>query len=54
MALIDLKDVGLETIFYGQKTFCLVRGSLSWSETPYFHKGRPLRMVPKLPLSVEM
>ena len=27
--------------FHGQKTFCLVGGSLSWSETPYFHKVRP-------------
>ena len=25
-----------------------------WSETPYVHKGEPLRMVPKLPLSAEM
>ena len=44
----------LEITFYGQKTFRLVGGSLSWSETPYFHKGGPLRMVPKLPLSAEM
>ena len=43
----------LETTFHGQKTFCLVGGSLSWSETPYFHKGGPLRMEPKLPLSDE-
>ena len=28
-------------------------GSLNWSETPYFHKGGPLRMEPKLPLSAE-
>ena len=27
--------------FHGQKTFCLVGGSLSWSETPYFHKVGP-------------
>ena len=27
----------LETTFQGKKTFCLVKGSLSWSETPYFH-----------------
>ena len=33
----------LETTFHGQKTFRLVGGSLSWSETPYFHKGGPLR-----------
>ena len=37
-----------------KKTPRLVGGSLSWSETPYFHKGGPLRMVPKLPLSAEM
>ena len=34
----------LETTFHGQTTFRLVGGSLSWSETPYFHKGGPLRM----------
>ena len=44
----------LDTILHGQKTFRLVRGSLSWSETPHFHKGGPLQMVPKLPLSAEM
>ena len=44
----------LETIFHDKKTFRLVRGSLSWSETPYFHKGEPLRMVPKLPLGAKM
>ena len=44
----------LETAFHGQKTNRLVRGSLSCSETPYFHKGGPLRMVPMLPLSAEM
>ena len=44
----------LETIFYGQTTFRLVGGSLNWSETPYFHKGGPLGMVPMLPLSAEM
>ena len=38
----------LKTTFHGQKTFRLVTGSLSWSETPYFHKGGPLRMGPKL------
>ena len=27
----------LETIFHGKKNFGLVGGSLSWSETPYFH-----------------
>ena len=40
-----------ETTFHGQKTFRLDEGSLSWSETPYFHEGGPLRMGPKLPLS---
>ena len=44
----------LETTFHGKKTFRLVGGSLSWSETPYFHKGGPLRMVPMLPLSAEI
>ena len=44
----------LKTIFYGQTTFCLVGGSLNWSETPYFHKGGLLRMVPNLLLSAEM
>ena len=44
----------LENIFHGQKTFRLVGGSLSWSETPYFHKGGPLQMGPKLPLSAKM
>ena len=44
----------LETTFQGKKTFCLVKGSLSWSETPYFHKGGPLWMVPQMPLSAEM
>ena len=44
----------LETTFHGQKTFRLVGGSLSWSETHYFHKGGPLRMGPKLPLSAKM
>ena len=44
----------LETTFHGRKTFRFVGGSLSWSETPYFHKGGPLRMVPKLPLSPEI
>ena len=44
----------LETIFHGQKTFGLAGGSLSWSETPYFHQGGPLRIVSKLPLSAEM
>ena len=29
-------------VFHGQKTFSLVGRSLSWSETPYFHKGGPL------------
>ena len=29
----------LETTFHGQKTLRLVRGSLSWLETSYFHKG---------------
>ena len=29
----------LEATFHGQRTFCLVGESLSWSETPYFHKG---------------
>ena len=31
----------LETTFHGQKTIRLVRESLSWSETPYFHMGGP-------------
>ena len=44
----------LETIFHGQRTYRLVGGSLSWPETPYFQKGGPWRMVPKLPLSAEM
>ena len=44
----------LETICHGQQTFRLVRGPLSWSETPYFPKGGPLQMVPMLPLSAEM
>ena len=44
----------LETTFGGQKNFPFGRGILSWSETPYFPKGGPLRMVPKLPLSAEM
>ena len=44
----------LETIFHGQTSFHLVEGSLNWSETPYFHRGGPLPMVPKLPLSAEM
>ena len=44
----------LKTIFHGQKTFHLAGGSLSWSETPYFHKGGPLLKMPKLPLSAEM
>ena len=39
---------------FAQKTFRLVGGLLSWSETPYFHKGGLLQMVPKLPLSAEM
>ena len=43
----------LEITFHGQ-FFCLVGVSLSWSETPYFDKGGPLQMVPKLPLSAEM
>ena len=43
----------LETTFYGQKTFSLVEGSQSWSETPNFHKGGPLGMVPKVPQSAE-
>ena len=30
-----------ETTLHGQTTFRLVGGSLSWSETPYFHKGGP-------------
>ena len=34
-----------------ETTFRLVGGSLSWSEKPYFHKGVPLQMVPKLSLS---
>ena len=42
----------LETTFHGQEIFCLMGASLSWSETPYFHKGG--RMGPKLPLSAEM
>ena len=29
----------LETTFQGKKTFCLVKGSLSWWEMPDFHKG---------------
>ena len=33
----------LETTFHGQKTFRLVGGSLSWSETPYFYKGVPYK-----------
>ena len=33
-------------LFMVKKTFRLVGGSLSWSETPYFHKGGPLRMGP--------
>ena len=37
----------LKTIFHSQKTFHSVGGSLSWSETPYFHKGGPLQMAPK-------
>ena len=38
MAIIPKCILGmLETIFHGQKTSCLVGGSLSWSETPYFH-----------------
>ena len=44
----------LETTFHDLKTFRLVRGPPSWSEVPYFHKGGPLQMVPKLPLSAEM
>ena len=43
----------LETTFHGQTTFRLVWGSLNWSETPYFHKGGPFRMVPKLPLAAK-
>ena len=30
--------LGMLDHFHGQETFCLVRGSLSCSETPYFHK----------------
>ena len=37
----------LETIFNDKKTFRLVGGSLSWSETPYFYKGGLLQIVPK-------
>ena len=37
----------LETILHGQTIFRLAGGSLNWSETHYFHKGGPLRMVPK-------
>ena len=38
----------LETTIHGKKkTF----QSLSWSETPYFHKWGPLQMMPKMPLS---
>ena len=44
----------IETTFHSQKTFPLVWGSLSWSETPYFHKEGPFRMGPKLPLSAKM
>ena len=44
----------LETIFHGQTTFRLFVGSLNWSETPYFHKGGPLQMGPKMPLSAKM
>ena len=44
----------LDTIFHGQQTFGLVRGSLSWSKTPYFHKGGPLRMAQKLAVSAEV
>ena len=45
----------LETIFHGEKNFPFGRGiGLSWSETPYFHKGGPLLKMPKLPLSAEM
>ena len=44
----------LETIFHGKTTFRLVGRSLSWSETPYFHKGGPLQMGPKLPLSAKL
>ena len=29
----------LENSFHGQKSFRLVGGSLSWSETPFFSKG---------------
>ena len=43
----------LDTIFQGQKTFCSVGGSLSWSEMPYFYKGGPLQMVQELPLSAK-
>ena len=34
-------------LLQGQETFRLVGGPLSWSETSYFHKGGPLRMVPE-------
>ena len=45
----------LETTFRGKKkNIRLVGGSLSWSKTPYFHKGGPLQMRPKLPLTAEV
>ena len=43
--VLHQKFTGIFT-FHGKKTFRLVGGSLSWSETPYFHKGGPLRMGP--------
>ena len=44
----------LDTTFYGQETIHLVSGSQSWSETPHFHKGGPLQMLPKVPRSTGM
>ena len=44
----------VRTIFFSSNNFPFGRGITEWSETPYFHKGGPLRMVPKLPLSAEM
>ena len=39
----------LETDFHGQKTYRLVGGSLSWSETPYFHIFNGAKIDPERP-----